>query len=468
MENIKKKISLFWNHKHNRIQLLLLAALFILYFLPRFYNIQHRIGFDWDQEKIATEVRNVVRDHKLSLLGPRANNDLGFFLAPYFNYMMIPFFLLTGLHPWAFVIFLIIYNLVFFIIAFFVVRNMFSNQVALSFLFIWALNTVLFEADIGPWWPVVIPLGVIITWNLLWNIYYTNTRHDWALLGLTLGVFVNMHFQFVFIIAFSAVFLILHARKTKQFALKTTILLCSFVAVFTPLFLFDLRHQFLNTNLFLHFFTNSDANMPHDMFSWIPVLTNAFLPFLFIKLTWLTYLFYGIVGSTMIYLTMKKKKFARLFYISSLVLWGLTLLGFAIYGKRPSEYYYIFTYAFIIVALSDLLITLNKKYILYTLLIVYTLFSVPLIITKISTIGLSLYKKDRAIQKLKTLVEGKKCNISYNVPLGRDNGFKYLVEYYKIKQTGNWSDPLVEIRIPPQGKDIVVEGIGIKIPPELK
>ncbi len=51
--------------------------------------------------------------------------------------------------------------------------------------------------------------------------------------------------------------------------------------------------------------------------------------------------------------------------------------------------------------------------------------------------------------------------------LGLNSGFNYLIDYYQIKQTGNWKDPLVEIRIPPKENDVIIYNIGIKIPKEL-
>ena len=65
--------------------------------------------------------------------------------------------------------------------------------------------------------------------------------------------------------------------------------------------------------------------------------------------------------------------------------------------------------------------------------------------------------------------KNKKFNISYTVPLGRDTGFKYLIEYYGIKQTNNWSDPLIQIKIPADQSCQLKSGeMGIFIPPELR
>jgi DNA-dependent RNA polymerase auxiliary subunit epsilon len=81
----------------------------------------------------------------------------------------------------------------------------------------------------------------------------------------------------------------------------------------------------------------------------------------------------------------------------------------------------------------------------------------------------SLYYKDLTAKKIKQMLNDKNFNISFSTPLGLNNGFKYLIDYYQIKQTSNFKDPLVEIRIPPRENDLKIsDDIGIKIPKELQ
>ncbi|MFA6533384.1 MAG: hypothetical protein WCT22_05340, partial [Patescibacteria group bacterium] len=96
-------------------RLLPVFLVFLLFMFFRFNNFGNRIGFGWDQEQYSTQVRQLIVDHKPVLLGPRTTNDRGFFLAPYFTYLITPFFLLTNLHPYAIGIFLICFNILFFI-----------------------------------------------------------------------------------------------------------------------------------------------------------------------------------------------------------------------------------------------------------------------------------------------------------------------------------------------------------------
>jgi len=234
------------------IGFLLLFAVFCYF---RFYNLNKRIIFDWDQEHYAYEIKNIVKNNKFTLIGPRANNDRGFFLAPYFTYIFLPFYLLTNLHPSGSIIFIVFYNCFFFFVSFFIIKKLFGSTQAFLFLGLWACNGLLVGYDIIPWWPILIPLGVVITWYWLDKIKGENITIDWLFLGITLGFFINMHFQFIFIVFFSLIYLVVSQLQKKILSLKRIIFLfLGFLIMFTPLFLFDLRHNFLNIKLFFNFF----------------------------------------------------------------------------------------------------------------------------------------------------------------------------------------------------------------------
>ena len=85
----------------NKKTVFILISLFFVFMFLRFYNIEERIIFDWDQEQFSYQIKNIVENKDFTLLGPRANNDRGFFLGPYFTYLLVPFYMFRNLHPIA-------------------------------------------------------------------------------------------------------------------------------------------------------------------------------------------------------------------------------------------------------------------------------------------------------------------------------------------------------------------------------
>jgi hypothetical protein len=241
----------------------------------------------------------------------------------------------------------------------------------------------------------------------------------------------------------------------------------SFAINFIPLLIFDFRHQFLNSKLFLNFFF-TEKNISTDKNVWFFIFQNAFWPVFFLKSTKMVILFYFFIIITLLLLINKKKDFYRKFFISFLGIWLITPLVFSFYGKRPSEYYFFFLYPFIFITIIEFFLVLKKDWIL----IIYCFFLLcanffPLKKT-LESYDFGLYYKEKAVKKLIEVVDQKKkFNISYNMPLGLNNGYNYLIDYYQFKQSGDFRHPLVELRVPAQNDDIKVGKIGLKVPKEV-
>ncbi len=451
------------------IQIFIFILVFAIFAFLRFYNLNKRIIFDWDQEQFSFQIKNIIINHKLTLIGPRVVNDKGFFLAPYFTYLLIPFYLVNNLHPQGLIYFLILLNCLFFFSTFLMIKRIFGSFQAILFLFLWSINPLLIVYDTIPWWPVTIPLGAIITWFNLFHLYKKNSIINWITTGLILGLFLNMHFQFIFIFFFSCLFLLIYLKNKKILPLKKIFAFAfSFFIIFTPLIIFDLRHNFLNTNNFINFFFSKNNAVGNDRQVWLTVFNYFLQPLIFFRSITITKIFYFFIFLITIYLYRTKKKFLKNFYLATIILWLSFPVFFTLYGQRPSEYYFVFLYPFILIIIADFFLSIKQLPIIIIFGTLILFINSKQIINNLQSNIFGLYYKDKAIRKLKRLIENKKFNISFDTPLGTNFGYNYLINYYDIKQTGNWNDPLVEIRIPPKKDDIVIGAIGLKIPQELK
>ncbi len=443
----------------------------IVFLTLRLYNLSQRIIFDWDQEQFSTQIKQIVINHKLTLLGPRATNDSGFFLGPYFTYLLIPFYLLTNLHPSALIYFIVIYNLLFFGSAFLIIGKLFGKLQALTFLILWSIISILVAYDTIPWWPILIPLGVVLIWLALYKIFIQkNKLANYILLGLLLGLFSNIHSQFAFLILFSVFFFISNRRTIKLTLAKIASLLGAFIITFLPLALFDLRHNWLNSKLFIAFFTTSSDNRPYDPNVWREVFTNFLLPLINQRSQTLMFIFYLIIFFLAIYLYKHKQKFSKSFYWSFIGLWLFVPLLFSLYAKRPSEYYFVFLYPFICIVLVDFFLSLRQKWLLLPFLLLILAFNWQRLALEMKTNPLRLYYKDKTIKELKTLLKSdREVKITFDTPLGLNSGFVYLIDYYQINKGDDNKLPLVEIRNPRHPGDIKInDAIGLKIPAEVR
>ncbi len=447
------------------------VLIFIVFMLLRFYSIDKRINFDWDQESYLKAIKNMILLRRPGLIGPRVVSETGFFLGPYFYYILFPFVVLSKLHPMGLAYFVILVSIIFFTFGFFVIKQIFSLKTAVLFMFLWATNYLLIGYDKNPWNPIFIPLGTITVIYLLRQITKSNQSRDWFLLGISLGLFFNMHFQFVFLVVFSSFLLLLQFKFDiyKEWR-KIFIMISSFIFVFIPLFVFDLKHDFLNLKLFFNFFT-SNQGMRVDHFTWFKVFGNFIKPITVASDNMTALIVYLVLTFSSLAISLHRKNFHKIFYFSVFLLFVFVFLVFSfIYRQRPSEYYFLFLYPFIYLLLLELFISLKKQYLLIFITLITIWLNKVSLEDSLAYASFTLNKKEKAVQEIKKRVDPeRKFNISLDTPLGENSGYKYLIEYYNIKQSGDWTDPLIQIHIPPQKGNIRIgDKIGIEIPPELR
>lgn len=448
--------------------IILFFLIFALFLYFRFSNFQNRVAFSWDQEQYSFQIKKIIVDHKPALLGPRTTNDKGFFLAPYFTYIMVPFYLITNLHPSAIYLFLITYNLAFFVGTYFILRRLFHQYVVLLFLFLWSTNPALAAYEIIAWWPIYIPIATLIVWMLLKNIYDHNQLGTWFILGSIIGLFMHMHIQFMFIIVFVTIVLFKIRNHSKPNFACVFLLVLPIILSFTPLVIFDLRHQFLNFKSLYSFITQHTYGVQPSTTAWVPVFTNFVHPLIIMKSSLITIVFYFCILAMQVILLSNKKGFIKFFYGGSIALWIIFPILFGIYGQRPSEYYFIFLSPFIYVVIADFFFSIKRVPLFLALIIFIFIMNFKQLQMNLNTDYYSLKYKDQLVRQLAEKIKGRIFNLSYTTKLTADYGFRYLVDYYKLNPTGNWKDPLIQIKIPVDNQCAIrVANMGVIIPKEL-
>lgn len=446
--------------KIKRDYLLLFLLVFLFFSFFRFYNLPKQIGFGWDEERDAFVIKKILVEKRLTLIGPRVLGPEGFFLGPYFTYLLTPFYFLTKLHPSATILFVVVYNLVFFLLAFLVLTRFFDLPTALIFLLIWALYPALIGIDKIAWNPLLVPLMVIAGWALLFKALKKPSRKTWFGAGILVGLGINFHFQLIFLFPFVLVFLL---ADKKAWLKKAISFLAGVILTFLPLAIFDLRHNFLNLKLLLGFLRSEEGG---DYLAWLPVWRNIAVGLTGLDFSWLPAVFYLAVFILTLWTWRREKKPEfRLFFFAFSVLWFLFPLGFAFFGQRPSEYYFNFLYPFLVLLLAHFLLKILKNWWLVFLLVL--LFSLPRINQLregLKPNPLGLFYKEQVVQRVAEIGEGKKFNVSFAVPLGWDTGYRYLLDYYQVEQSGDMTDPLFQITIPPWKDSEIFGGIGLAIP----
>ncbi len=449
------------NSKNDKLFLYTLAGVFVAFIFFRSFNLEGRLGFGWDQERDALAVSEILKGD-IKLIGPRVYGPTGFFLPPYFFYILTPFYLLNNLSPFSSIYFIIFFAICSFVVAYKLITRIFGSSVGLIFVSLLAVNPLSISIDTISWNPIFIPILFILT------IYYSylsikekNTKNIF-LLGLFFSLGVSFHLQFVFVLPLILVVLYQYF-KTKNSKLIVYFAVATIIP-FLPILLFDLKHNFLNIRqIFL--FEGFGGNSVNRLTS---VWAN-FVSFMFgVNNNNLFGIFVYLFTSVGLYLFSKTEKSKEI----KLVLFGLSLVVlsslpiFRILIKNPSEYYFNYLLVPILLLISLVLCKLRKKYTVILSLIIFSYFaykSIPLL----NDANLGLKQKNNAVIFLKKITSGSYTyNVSFDVPFNEDAGFRYLLKHNNVEVSGSETDPLIEFVLPSNRKKVTyyVGRIGLLIP----
>lgn len=442
----------YFTQKINNKNFLKISIVFLIFIFLRTWLLPQTISFGWDQERDANAVERIVTLSGIPLIGPRVVGDNGFYLGPYFFYLLAPFYFLTSLHPSAINYFVVFVSVVFFIISLVCLKKVYNFKTAIIFLLIWALLPASIYQDKIAWNPVLIPLSFSVLILFLSKIQ--QKPKYFFILGLILGLIFHIHFQGLFYAVLALTFLIKKDLKSNLLLLWTIL---GFALTFIPLIIFDFRHQWLNFNLFISFFF-SDAQSNKSLLSFIPVWTNfigqitGIKNLIFSIVLWLFFVIYGFLN--------RKKIFQTPF----LILFLITPVSFAIYGHRPSEYYFNYLLPIIVLIISILLskINLPPPLLIFVVLVFFT--------KSFNNINInyrSLYYKDNIVKQAKSILKNNQVFITYDTPLGENNGFDYLIKYYKINRSNNPTNAGVQFIIPKRNSLYTSGDISLFIPPSI-
>lgn len=431
--------------KHHFVLILIL----IIFLFFRFYNLEKRIAFGWDQERDANAAIQILSGD-IKLIGPRVLSDTGFFLPPYFFYILAPFYKLAGSSPYSMIPFLLFYNVVFFVLAYKIVGVVFNKKTALWFLAFWSVLPVAGSVDILAWNPVGIPLFFLIVIYLLHLAKKKARRFSFFLLGISWGLAVSMHVQALLIFPMILSVLVRHKKMIL-------ILFLGLFLVFSPILLFDLKNDFLNLRLVTNTF---NLGQVRDPLAFLPVWDNFVARSFGLPVNRLISISFYLLIAVFLFLRSKETIVKGLLYV-----WLLFPVLFAIWGSRPSEYY--FNFLLVIISLTFALIVQMSKKFMYAAFFAALLLLLAVKSTENTKDGVfGIYKKDKVVIFLSKITEeSSPFHISFAIDPEGDSGFRYLLKWRGVRYSGKDSDPLIQITAPPsKSSTFIINAMGIEIP----
>lgn len=401
---------------------LLPAAVIILGLFFRLYQLEQRAVFDFDQEMAAWWVKNLVADHKISLIGQEISVG-GVFIGPFFYYLLTPFYLLTKLYPLGGNIFVSFIALLTMIMIYCFTKRIFNTFSAVITTFLYAIHPGIVGYD-----RTVAPSNMIIFLSVSLAYFLTKTSKNlwhFLFLGTILGLSFSVHPTAVLLFPITIIYFLIKREKIriKEFLL----IVIPILFLVSPLIFFDLRHNwFIARNVFIAIFLQQGGilfSLITRLFSMIQLLlvfwagtlisNDSFfikLP-LFILAVWVFFKSSGLV----------------------LKLWLLIPLAAMVFYPRhvPEYYFLLLTPIVLIYTVGFLQKTIIGKVLLGIVIFASVVISVSWFKSSDNLLG--LYYKNEVVKYLINQANNQPFTVYYSNEPGEAFGFSYLFWWHKAK-----------------------------------
>lgn len=208
----------------------------------RFWDIEGRMQFTWDQVQNAWVMKDMIVDGKLPLEGMVAKLNSGFYIGPAYYYLLVPFYLMFNLDPVAAGVFAGVVAVASVVVFYVLVRALFSPGTAIVAIAIYAFSSHIIVRDRIAWPVIFLPVLATVTYYVLVRLMQGKTRYL-PQLALTLGASLHIHFTSIFFFLYTIASLPFFVRA-KGFVRFALVSLPLFLVWFIPTYIAGMRNGF--------------------------------------------------------------------------------------------------------------------------------------------------------------------------------------------------------------------------------
>lgn len=231
----------------------LLLVLFVLVGLfLRFYRISELQFFTYDQARDALFVKRMIVDHEFRLLGTQTSLP-GMYLPPFYYYTIAPILWLFKLNPVGIDIYSALIGVLTVPLVYFVANRIFGRPAGVFSAGLFAVSPIVVELTRRAWNPNTLPFYVLITFYFLYQYFKDNKTKDFLLAFAFYGYCLSLHFGAWTLMPLFGLSWIydLYKNKNVKRSIWSAVILVFFIS---PLFIFELRHNFFLTSQAKMFF----------------------------------------------------------------------------------------------------------------------------------------------------------------------------------------------------------------------
>lgn len=412
----------------------LLILILILSFLLRVYNFKSYYVFSHDQDLASWIIKDIVVNGHQRLIGQETSSQ-GVFIGALYYYLQIPFYLISSMNPIGAVFMSVIIGVLTTFSIYFIFTKISNTKVGLIGAFIHSASALIVFTDreVAPTMPVVL----WTVWYLygLYLIYKNNLLKGLGLIAFLVGLIWHLNMALIILAPLVLISFLYSSRKLDIKSILISLIIL--ITISSPLLLFEVKHNFSQTNaIYLSLTTEKDLKVENS--KGLPKLDRVmqlvnknaigiFSNYTFVRPSLITFtlillLFYLIKAK-------KINPFLGTTFISWILLY---IVFFTSISLNPSEYYFNgMNIVWLFISSLSLSILLENRKAIKVLYILVALF----LITNLNFIFRFNTDKKGYVEKMNLvnhinadrIKNGYPCiSISYITKPGYELGYRYL------------------------------------------
>jgi len=439
MEKIKIKIKNLI-HQNPKEFWILLGILVVAAFC-RLYRIDHYMTFLGDEGRDVIIVRRLLTEGHPPLIGP--GTSIGnMYLGPLYYYMMAPALLIAGFSPVGPAIQIAILGIITVWFVWYVGRIWFGKIAGLISAAIFAIAPTVIIYSRSSWNPNIMPFFALLSMYSIWKVWKDHAYKWLIVLGASYAAVLQSHYLGLLLAPTIGIFWFLFIRSVwKDKVLKKKGVLYSvyafiiFILLMSPLFFFDLRHNWMNAKAMYTFFTVRQETVSIKPWSAIPKIPEM-LNLVDSSVVSAKNMAGALIASILIFLgivwTLIKKRSPQIWFLVSWI--GFSLLGFGLYKQNIYDHYFgfIFVVPFLLIgAFLSTLMESGKILKWLAAIILGFLIAINLLNSPLKKEPNSLLQRSEDVShKIFEEANGQPMNLAVIADNNYEAGYQYFVQLY--------------------------------------
>lgn len=434
--------------QNNQKEFWILVFILAIAAFCRLYKIDQYMTFLGDEGRDVIIVRRIFTEAHPPLIGPGTSVG-SMYLGPLYYYMMAPALILAKFSPVGPAVQVAILGVITVAFIWWIGREWFPTFKGLPFKGVYSINLgALISAGLyaisptviifsrSSWNPNIMPFFALLSIYSIWRVWKLKDFKWMVVLGIAYAFVFQSHYLGILLFPSLLIFWYL-AKVPKRFTRHAIFI---FAILMSPLLIFDIRHNFINTKAFYTLISSHDGTVSFSIRQFllkIPVLFNQIITTLLagrnVLLGEVLSLIMFVGG---IYIVFKKKigKLNPNYYLLFLS-FGFGLIGFGIYKLPIYDHYFgfLFPVPFLIIGAIGNNIQKNKN--LLAKILFYT-FCLGLVVVNLLNNPLR-YVPNRQLQRSQNVskfvleqASGKPFDLAVLAERNYEDGYRYFLELW--------------------------------------